>query len=309
MNVSIIICTLNRCNYLERTLISLLDLSVPSGTDYEIIVVDNGSTDKTLNVIKDYSSKLPLICIHEPRQGLSFARNRGIESASGDLILWTDDDVVVDPYWMSEYINAAMQWPSAVFFGGPIEPLFDGRPPNWIIRNLEYLTGVYSLLNIFGQNRPMQEGEFPIGANMLIRVEAQKRFTFNCSLGRSGGSLISGEDSEIFWRLIAEGYSGVWVPSACVMHHIGMDRANLKYIKKWYFSNGRTAARIGGLGRSPQEAVTHLAMSRSGGLIRSNEPASRWWYTFFNGPLWLRLIKVAFYFQGFHREIFQNARR
>ena len=100
LKLTIAICTWNRAKSLRTTLLSLQQLIVPSSSDWEILIVDNNCSDDTSNVIDQFVDLLPIRLVHETRQGLSHARNCAVGAAKGDYILWTDDDVIVDPYWL-----------------------------------------------------------------------------------------------------------------------------------------------------------------------------------------------------------------
>jgi len=305
VKITIAICTYNRCKYLNETLFCLLGLDVPPGIELEIIVVDNNSTDDTRTVINSHARSLPILLLHEARQGLSFARNSAIAAASGEWIIWTDDDVLVDRDWLSQYVAAARRWPNAALLGGPINPHFDGRPPWWLSKHLGCLLGPYSLIDPGEPARPMQPGQFPFGANMAFRSEILKQYPFDGKLGRIGSELISGEDSTLALRLFADGYRGAWVSGARVRHCIGKEKQSLSYIWKWYLGNGRTAARLRGLDKGLHEGVASLARSRALELERSRESGldENWWASFFSGPLWLRTIKAVAYCRGFQQEL------
>src|SRR4051812_4932182 len=111
IRVTVAICTWNRSALLDRTLTSMRHLVIPEGVEWEILVVNNNCTDDTDDVLSRHFAGLPLRRVFEPRQGLSNARNAAIDVAAGELICWTDDDVLVDPGWLSAYVEAASRWP------------------------------------------------------------------------------------------------------------------------------------------------------------------------------------------------------
>jgi GT2 family glycosyltransferase len=115
MDVSVIICTWNNCERLAITLDVISHCIVPSDPTWELVFVNNNSVDETKNITTDYSSKLPLVYTEEPQQGLSRARNRGIKVATGNLIVFTDDDTKPCPEWIEVYWNAYMDKPSGFF--------------------------------------------------------------------------------------------------------------------------------------------------------------------------------------------------
>jgi glycosyltransferase involved in cell wall biosynthesis len=108
--------------------------------------------------------------LFEPRQGLSHARNRAVAAARGEALLWTDDDVLVEPDWLTEYVKAARDWPAASCFGGPIEPDFAVAPPPWVERHLDLLADTWALLSRDPGVRPGEPDEMFHGANMAFRT-------------------------------------------------------------------------------------------------------------------------------------------
>ena len=106
MHVTVAICTWNRCELLRQALEQLTKISVPSHVTWELLIINNNSVDRTDSVIDSFRSQLPLRRLFEPNHGLSHARNLAVSEARGDYILWTDDDTLVDPNWIKEYVEA-----------------------------------------------------------------------------------------------------------------------------------------------------------------------------------------------------------
>ncbi|MEM9284138.1 MAG: glycosyltransferase [Verrucomicrobiota bacterium] len=231
MDLSVIICTHNRASLLDDCLKSFCNQSDTAGLEWELIVVDNNSTDHTPNTIQKYSDKLPLKSAFEPVKGHTHARNRGLSEASGELILWTDDDTVVSPIWLSDYFATARRWPDASFFGGEIEPIFMDQIPEWYPGNEEVFGPAYARNLAAETERIIGEYESPWGANFALRKKAIANETFRIDLGRIGeqeGTL--GDESEFLDRIRSKGAVGVWCPRAKVQHQIPKERATLTYI-------------------------------------------------------------------------------
>jgi glycosyltransferase involved in cell wall biosynthesis len=244
MKITVAICTWNRANLLDKTLTGLHRLHIPNGVEWEVLVVNNNSTDNTDQVIVRHAQVLPIRRIFEPRQGHSNARNRAIESAKGDLLLWTDDDVLVDSNWLTEYIRAANTYPEAAFFGGRIDPWFESSPPPWIERNLQWLRGPYAIAQLGDDIRPLMERELPNGANMAFRTNLLQNIRFNPMLGRVGSDLLSADDHDVCKRFCIQGFWGLWVGSARVQHYIPRERLTMTYIQRWFYGAGRTDVRL-----------------------------------------------------------------
>lgn len=155
MHATVAICTWNRAALLADTLASIERMRVPAGTAWELLVVDNASTDDTPAVLARFRDRLPLRSVVETQQGCSHARNRAMDEATGALLVWTDDDVQVEPGWFAAYLDAAARHPDAAFFGGPVDPLFAAPPPPWFEANLDVFAAALAL-----RGDPPGGGEF-----------------------------------------------------------------------------------------------------------------------------------------------------
>jgi len=244
MRVTVGICTWNRASLLDQTLTRMHSLQVPRGAEWELLVVNNNCTDDTDQVLEKHSPKLPLRRLFEPRQGLSHSRNCLMDAAETDLVLWTDDDVLVDAHWLSAYVEAAKEWPEVTFFGGPVDPWFASQPPRWIGTNLDLIGGAFALLDHGSETRPLEPRMTPYGANMGMRLAAVRGFHFDPRLGRKGTDMLSEEETDFFRRLVGAGHSGLWVGSARVRHYIPADRLYKRYVSRFFEGVGRTDAML-----------------------------------------------------------------
>jgi glycosyltransferase involved in cell wall biosynthesis len=237
--ISVLICTWNRAKLLDQTLTQMRQLRMPAGVEWELLVVNNNCTDDTDAVLQRHSEFLPLRRLLEKRQGQCHARNCAIAAARGDLLLWTDDDVLVGPDWLEQYAAAGSRWPEAAFFVGAIDPWFEKAPPAWIRRHFARLRGVYCVADNGVQERLYRSGEAAFGANMAFRAAVARRFPFNPLLGHSRGELVGGDDSEMIERVLAAGEHGVWLPAPRVRHFVPAQRLTLAYVWKWFRCAGR----------------------------------------------------------------------
>ena len=245
MLISVVICTWNRAPLLDATLHAMCKLTIPVNVEWELLIVNNNCSDATDEVISRYKADLPIRRLFEPKQGLSHARNHALEAAKGELLLWTDDDVLVDNQWLTTYVKAAKTYPEAVFFGGRISPLFSVAPPRWLTTNQSIFYGAYALKepgkNIFIAK---PDDDIPIGANMAFCKRAFTDFRFDPNLGRCGKNFISGEEAQLFRKLLNNGYFGIWVDTAQVWHHIPPARLTRRYIWNYYRGYGESQARM-----------------------------------------------------------------
>jgi predicted AlkP superfamily phosphohydrolase/phosphomutase len=219
---------------------SLRAMTVPAAIDWEIVVVNNACTDTTDEVIRDYQRYLPIRTLYEAQPGLSNARNCALATVSGRHTLWTDDDVTVDPEWLSVYERAFRFWPERQFFGGPVEAGFTGTPPDWIDHALVAMPEAYACIDPTAEFAELgQAGSFlPFGANMAFRAGALDGLRFEPSLGRQPGALVRGfEEIRILQRVVERG-DGLWLPPARVTHWIGAARQTRRYLYDFTFSEG-----------------------------------------------------------------------
>lgn len=244
--VTVAICTWNRAALLDQTLTHFCRLSIPKDVEWELLLINNNSTDNTEEVTRSFADRLPIRHVLEIRQGQSNARNRAIQDATGDLLIFTDDDVLVDETWLSEYAAALDRWPDAGYFGGLIEPWFEHEPPKWLVDNQAAFAGMLVARNLGPVERVLAPGEEPYGANMAFRLSAIKGRLFDPNLGLTGDNAIRFDESVYCRALRAAGLQGVWLPKASIRHFVIAERLTLGYVRKYYEGTGRSTIRAGG---------------------------------------------------------------
>jgi glucosyl-dolichyl phosphate glucuronosyltransferase len=237
--ITVAICTWNRSALLDQTLARMRELVIPDGVEWELLVVNNNSTDETEAVLERHAKgPLPLRALFEPTPGQSHARNRAIDVARGDLIVWTDDDVLVDPHWLARYRDASRRWPEASYFGGPIRPWFESPPPAWMDHLLTYCRHLWAVLDLGSPSRPFATAESPFGANMAIRSSVQRAHRFDTSKGHVAGGLSGGDETSLFAGLAAKGHQGIWIDDASVLHFVPAERMTMEYVASRGFQYG-----------------------------------------------------------------------
>lgn len=240
--ISVIICTYNRVHYIEKVLDALHNEDFK---DYEVLVVDNNSTDGTLQKVRDYADAhpdFPLRLLQESRQGLSWARNTGIRESHGDILAFLDDDAIPRKGYLAELESGMKTHPQACGFGGKIIPLFDECPaPKWLCRwTLSWVSG----LDKGERNCYFKGKEFPIGANMGLRRSAITECgEFNTTLGRSAGNLMGGEEKDLFRRIKTHGGKIIYLHSVIVDHVIPQKRTTTSYVIEFAKGVGRSEKR------------------------------------------------------------------
>ncbi len=244
MKASIVICTYNRSKSLARTLDTL---AAQSGTDWEgieVIVVDNNSTDDTKEIVESFAATLPVGYVRESRQGLAFARNRGVAEARSDFVLFTDDDVRLDDKWLGAYLKAASDHPDAGFFGGRIVPDWQNTPkPRWLRdERMALLRGILVAFDFGEETRAYREGdEGPVGASFGVRRRLFDEIgRFRTDLGVIGTSRGRGEDTEFLSRARVRGAQGVYVGEALCWHRVDPKRLILLGLFRHGLAKGKS---------------------------------------------------------------------
>ncbi|MBQ9339781.1 MAG: glycosyltransferase family 2 protein [Paludibacteraceae bacterium] len=230
--ISVIVCTYNRDKYIYECLSRLA--ANRSTEQWELLLIDNNSTDSTASECHRFEQDCHPInyrYITEERQGLSYARNRGMQEAKGEWYIFLDDDAFVQPDYIQTLAEYISSMPDMHAFGGRIIPFYEaGSAPKWLCKwNRSWLSAIDK-----GDNVCLFNGtEYPIGANMGFKADmAHKCGIFNTTLGRTGKNLIGGEEKDYFNRLKALGANIYYLPALTVEHCIPPSRTTYEYISR-----------------------------------------------------------------------------
>jgi glycosyltransferase involved in cell wall biosynthesis len=248
MRITAILCTYNRCNALASALESLARQTMPPDLEWEVLVVDNNSSDGTREVVERFCRAWPghFRYLFEAQQGKSFALNSGIRAAAGEILAFVDDDVTVEANWL-ERLSAAFDTGDWAGVGGRIMPTWTSQPPRWLRMSGPYaMAGVLVSFDFGGQPRELTVA--PFGTNMAFRRRVFERYGgFRTDLGPAPGSEIRAEDSEFCRRLFAAGERLRYEPDAIVYHPVPECRLKKKYFQAWFFDHGRARVREDGV--------------------------------------------------------------
>ena len=241
--MSVVLCTWNRADLLQGALDALL--AQHDAPDHDIVVVDNASTDGTRALVCHAAQKCShLRYVHEPRVGLSHARNTGIQETRGALVAFTDDDVRVPPSWIRDISASMARYPDAACVGGPVFPRWDGPVPAWLSEEKWSALGTQD----YGREPFRVDPSRPIclvGANLIIRRDALLAVgPFNPAVQRVGNGIGSTEDHEYHTRLWTSGRFGVYDPGLRVDTVVSPERLVKRYHRRWHFGHGRHIARM-----------------------------------------------------------------
>jgi glycosyltransferase involved in cell wall biosynthesis len=238
LDISVILCTYNRCQSLALALENLARQLMPDSVTWEILVVDNNSTDNTRRVVEEFSGKCPerFRYVRETQQGKSYALNTGIRSAKGKIMAFADDDATVEPAWLWNLTSQLQsgEWAGA---GGRIVPVWRKPVPRWLSIDDPDTMGPFVAFDAgteAGQlNRP------PYGANMAFRRDAFEKYGgFRTDLGPRPGSEIRRDDIEFANRLLAAGERLRYEPNAVVHHPAPEERMTQRFVLRWWYWYG-----------------------------------------------------------------------
>jgi glycosyltransferase involved in cell wall biosynthesis len=316
VDVSVITCTRNRAASLQRMLDSVAQARIPEGLRWEFIVVDNGSTDATPSVLAEFAKILPLRSLVEPIPGAAYARNRGAADSRGELVLWIDDDVMVDPEWLSAYVEAAKRFPDAGFFAGNVTPVLEEPVSEWFAAHAEHPTlGILMARRRYSQPSSLITKEnLPFSVNMGVRGDLQRRHRFDPRLGVSPLHNRTGEETNFLLEIMQAGAEGVSVPSANVRHFITASRQTTDYVRRYFAAHGETWALV------RREPGFFLAPQRvpSGRLTLAGVPAwavrnvlragalAKWAELTGNWNAWLDNVSEYEYFKAAVKFLYNN---
>lgn len=219
------------------------------GLDWELLLIDNNSTDTTAEVAKSFDAQLPMRYLFEAEQGLSAARNRAMGEFRGDLLIFTDDDVVLDAGWLIAWAKANEEFPEVDYFGGRILPLWEDNRPRWLVDpSMALISGLLVHYDLGDGSHYFEESDpLPFGANFALRRRLTQRMDpFRHDLGVKGGSSGRGEEAEYLGRARANGARGVYVGSAVCYHAQDPRRFRLGYLYRYGIEKGRAAIVMAG---------------------------------------------------------------
>lgn len=243
MYLSVIIPTRNRSSLLEKAIQSLIAQTYPQD-DFEVIIIDNGSTDGTKNIVEPYKTKLPhLIYAYEPSPGLHVGRHAGLKIARGDILVYADDDIEAFPTWL-EGIAESFEDPSVALVGGNCLPRYESSPPPWVellwsTTQFGKANSMYSILD-FGNTIQEISPYYVWGCNFSIRKEVLLKVGGFHPDGMPDELLQYRGDGEsaVSREILNMRYKTIFNPKASVYHFVSTKRMTLEYIHKRGYMQG-----------------------------------------------------------------------
>jgi len=260
-HLTILICSHNRAELLEKVIHSLNTAQHPKTWAVDILVVANACTDNTHVFLDKYRSRqseqdcLPLEYFAEPTPGKSHALNAAIPRLmASDVIAFVDDDHRVDTRYIEQICKAADEHPDATIFCGRILPDWDGDEPAWVHDLGPY--AVYPLpvprYDLGLAPRPINHnGPLPGGGNLALRTGVFERIgNFSTQLGPTGHDLGGGEDSDFMFRAINAGERLQYIPDILQHHYVDLERLKLSYLMRKSYQRSRSVTQIHSQGSS-----------------------------------------------------------
>lgn len=241
MKLSVIFCTYNREKYIYNAMKSIAEQKFPI-QDYEIVLINNNSTDRTESICQQFQVDYPNILFHyfvETNQGLSYARNRGVKESKGDILVFVDDDATVFDSYLSSVQSFFETHPEVSACGGPIEPFYETEKPKWLSYYTEQLIG--GALYKGDKVKPFKNGKYPGGGNSAFRKEIFEKYgLFNVDLGRKGTGLIGAEEKDLYDRLTRGNEVFYYLPQMGIHHYIPAKKLTESHFIELTYSIGKS---------------------------------------------------------------------
>ncbi len=236
--ISVLLSTLNGAETLPSVLNSLTLADLPD-EQWELVIVDNASTDQTQTVLSKYKESLPLTVISELRAGKNIALNTGLQVLRGDLVIFTDDDVVLPRNFLTGYSCIAHQATDFSIFGGHIEALWEIEPPANLLEEIP-LNIAYSLTELERNRGEILAGRL-YGPNFAVRRAVfESNILFDERIGPNGGHYIMGDETDFLQRAAKAGHQAFFEPDIVVKHRVAARQLEQPWLAQRAELAGRT---------------------------------------------------------------------
>ena len=230
--ISAVICSYNRARFIIDAVESIFNQDYDKSR-FEVIVVDNNSSDNTLEILKKYKEDHPdynFSFYTETRQGVAFTRNRCALEAKGELIAYLDDDSKAQAGWLRQIAHFFDEHAEAYSLGGKITPYFLTGIPEWYSK---YFFGLVGKFDQGDHIKQLTGQRYPCGANMAFRKKVFEEIGyFNTALGRSGKGLLANEEKDLYIRILAHGKKVYYLPDVEVLHAVESNKFDKDYVRR-----------------------------------------------------------------------------
>lgn len=239
VDITVLVCTFNRCGALRELLASALAQETGGDFTFEVLVVDNNSTDLTRLVVEGLiaDGHTEVRYLFEAQQGKSFALNTGLSAARGAFIATADDDLLLPPDYLRRIWQAFQAHPQLAVVGGKVLPLWQGTPPAWLTQ------AHWSALALcdYGTAPIETSVQRPICllAGAFRRAAVEEVGGYHTALSVTKGQIGGTEDVDLLRRLYEAGYAGLYVPELWLLHKVVAERLTKPYHRRWHKGHGR----------------------------------------------------------------------
>ena len=273
--ISVVICTRNRAALLSRALTSVVEQAF-SHADYEILVVDNNSTDRTHEIVRQFQNKASVQYLREEQLGLCMARNTGWRNAAGRYVAYFDDDAIASPGWLAAVRDGFASHSSRIgVIGGPVRGIWEKPRPGWLAEEI-----VCSLTVIdWGPSDKRLDDisrEWLAGANMAVpKALLVEVGGFHPWLDRVGNNLLSSGDVFLQKEIMRRGYQCLYRHAMVIGHLVPASRLNQEWFFRRYYWQGVSDAVMHLIEKSPSPAERiRLALARTASVLQSRQRIS-----------------------------------
>jgi glucosyl-dolichyl phosphate glucuronosyltransferase len=275
--ITIAIPTHNRARLLGRTLDSLTRVAIPPDARVDMVIVNNNCTDDTSSIVAQFAPRLPFPVheVFERQPGLNAGRNRALDEAAGDHVVYFDDDVLVDPGWIEGYLQSVREFaPDCVV--GPVSPSYEVEiPPYATPKILESLISSYSRKGDQAMLVPADVAHEVPGCNFGVRRDMANAIgRFAAGLDRSGLSLLAGGDREFGERLVRLGRRVAYQPRCAVLHIITAEKLDRDYLRRRWHGTGVTQRMLVAPGELQDSVARRFRQAL--GVVRLFAAAAGW---------------------------------
>jgi glucosyl-dolichyl phosphate glucuronosyltransferase len=240
--VTVLIASRNGAKWIARVLDAYADQA--EDCPWQLVVVNNNSTDNTRQIVESYREKLPITIVDEPVAGKNRALNAGLPYVTGELVITPDDDAIPHPGFLTGWIAAAARFPDHDLFGGRIIAHFDGNPPRWILRLAKESKAAFS-------QRDFPEGDIEateiFGPNMAVRRRVfDSGLIFDEKVGPNAldPNYPTGSETDFLRRAAAAGRHAAFVEGPTVNHIVRPNQTSMAFFRAQALRDGRSGAML-----------------------------------------------------------------
>ena len=268
MKLSVLVCTYNRPDLITKLLADMEAAAAVVSNEWELIVIDNADDAGSRKAC--YSSQLlkkNLRYFHEPKTGLSSARNRAVKESTGEYLLFLDDDVSFEPEFITQMLKAIGNYNVDIICPKMITQI-EPQWPEWLQTRIKSGVGQF---NLGEKEKQLNDStKIPVGACMCIRRMIFDLYgPFNENLGRNGKKLFGGEESLLFKQAFSNSATGIYIPSIVIHHEFVSGKSTKKYWRNQGFYGGRSRVRMLEYREPESFSKRKLAMLAGTSIVKS----------------------------------------